>query len=141
MSQNGNGQAGLEQLPYYREYVDQILKPRVGRIIEDIRSALTDQVWAELLDQMARDQGMPADAASVEKMRVLLEQGLKLRLSAHIVADFAGENGAAGGPGQAHVVPAPGAAAQGRGNADVIDPAFPNNPLARAVGGVRSVSR
>jgi len=141
MNQNGNGQVGLEQLPYYREYVDQILKPRVGRIIDDIRSALTDQVWTELLGRMARDQGMPADAASIEKMRVLVEQGLKLRLSAHIVADFAGQNGAPAPGGNAHVVPAANAAVEERGNVDVIDPAFPNNPLARAVGGVRSVSR
>ena len=46
----------LSQLPYYKEYVDQILRPRVGRMIDELRTHLTDHVWGALLDRMAQDQ-------------------------------------------------------------------------------------
>jgi hypothetical protein len=143
MVQSGNGQSGggasLEQLPYYREYVDQILKPRVGKIIEDVKASLTERVWGEVLHRMAREQGTSADPAALEQLRVLLEDGLKLRMTAHVVADFAG--GPSASPIPAQVMQAAGASADVRENVEVIEGGFPNNPLARAVGGVRRAQR
>jgi hypothetical protein len=135
MAQNSNGQAGLEQLPYFREYLEQILKPRVGKIIDEIRSSLTEQVWAHVLDRMSREQNGNADPASIERMRAMLEQALKLRMTAHIVADFDGAGYAQAAPG------ASAGGAEVRDSVDVVDAGFPNNPLARAVGGIRRVSR
>jgi hypothetical protein len=133
--QNGNGQSVQSQLPYFREYVEQILKPRIGKIIEEVRAGLTDQVWAEVIQRMASEQGGKIDAASMESTRVLLEQGLKLRMSTHVVADFA----AAAAPAQAPQ-PVP-VAAEPQDTIEVVEGGFPNNPLARAVGGVRRVTR
>ena len=133
MSQNGMGQGGMGQLPYYREYMEQILKPKVGKIIDEVRGSLVEIVWHEVLQRMAHEQGAPTDVQALDQLRSLLEQGLRLRMTAHVVADFEGSGHAQQGT--------PGMDAEAHANAEVIDQAFPSNPLARAVGGIRRVSR
>ena len=135
MSQNGSMPGGISQLPYYREYVDQILKPKVARIIDGVRASLSERVWHEVLEEMAREQGAGTDPQALDQLRDLLEQGLHLRMTAHVVADF---DGAGYAPAANN---AAGMDAEPRANAEVIDQAFPSNPLARAVGGIRRVSR
>ncbi len=128
----------LNQLPYYREYVEQILRPRVGRMIDELRSQLTEQVWGVLLERMAQDQrpGSPTDAQSIDKLRSLLTETLGLRLNVQLGAEFGTASNGTAAPahnsGAGNVNPAAN---------NVVERTFPNNPLARAVGGVRSAGR
>jgi len=129
MSQAGGS---FDQIPYYREYLEHILKPRVIRAVEELRQRFTERAWAELVAKMAEDQrpGASADPEALQKLRGMLEQGLRLQLAGALTASFGG----------APVEASPNGA-EGRANADVVDPAFPDNPLARAVGGVRRIAR
>jgi hypothetical protein len=138
MSQIDNGQSRLDQLPYYREYLEQILKPRVMRLIEDLRSNLTERVWDDLITRMASEQapGAPSDPAVTDSIRATLRDALRLQLATQIVADFDGSPAATPVPSPA---PQPGRA-EVRENVSVVERTFPNNPLARAVGGVRRSS-
>jgi hypothetical protein len=128
-------QPALNHLPYYREYLEQILKPRVVSVIEEIRAGLTEEVWSHLLTRIAEEQqpGGNPDAAALAQLKSLLEQTLRLRLGVQLSADFDGTPAVAG---PAPTVVAPGGR-EGRDNVNVVDRSFPNNPLARAVGGVR----
>jgi len=127
-------QPPMEHLPYYREYLDQILRPRVVRLIEEVRANLAAHAWNELLERMAEEQtaGASTDAATIQKMRVLLEQTLGLKVGVHMHAEFSD------GP-VVRPAAAPGAEPVRRADqVEVIDRgSFPDNPLARAVGGVR----
>src|SRR5215831_11893742 len=103
----------LQNLPYYREYLDQILRVRVGRIIDEVRAALTEQVWETLVHRLAQDQkSATSDPQAMEKLRALLTETLGLRLSVQLGAEFA-------------------AAPQApQGAPEVVDRVMPNNPLA-----------
>lgn len=128
-------QAGLDQIPYYREYLDHILKPRVVRALEDLRARFAEKAWSDLLERMAADQGPGAsrDPETLALLRAMLEQGLRLQLNASISASFA-----AAGETPAQVVNGAGADVRA---ADTVEQGFPDNPLARAVGGVRRITR
>jgi hypothetical protein len=132
MSQAGGS---FDQIPYYREYLEHILKPRVIRAIEEIRQRLSERAWAELVAKMAEEQrpGASADPESLQKLRGMLEQGLRLQVATALTASF---GGVAAEPPSGNGVPA-----DGRVNADVVEQGFPDNPLARAVGGVRRIAR
>ena len=56
MSQMENGQPRLDQLPYYREYLEQILKPHVLDLVNEVRTGLLDRVWSDLVARMAEEQ-------------------------------------------------------------------------------------
>jgi len=136
-------QPPLEHLPYYREYLDQILRPRVMRLVDEVRANLGAHVWNELLERMAEEQnpGASTDAATIQKMRVLLEQTLGLKVGVHMQAEFA--DGAVVRPASP-TAPAHGHVDTARrpDHVDVVDrSSFPDNPLARAVGGVRRTGR
>lgn len=126
---NTPDQTPVELLPYYREYLDQILRPRVVRLVEEVRANLATHAWNELLERLAEEQspGASTDMATIQKMRTLLENTLGLKLGVHMHAEFA--DGPAAKPAEAR-----------RPEIEVIDRqggGFPDNPLARAVGGVR----
>lgn len=132
------GQPSLEHLPFYREYLDQILKPRVAKAIEDVRANLANHAWNELLVRLAEDpQSGAADAAAIQKMRQILEHTLGLRIGVLLDAEF-------GGP-QAAPPQAPQATPEARRveepRTEVVDRTFPDNPLARAVGAMRRPGR
>jgi hypothetical protein len=130
---------GLDQLPYIREYVEQILRPRVAKVIEDVRASLTEAVWTELLTRIAREQGSAYDAAGLQKLRTIVEQGLNLRLTAHVVASFDGSAGAT--PASNGHSPEAGRVEDERENVAVVESGLMNNPLARAMGNVRRPAR
>ncbi len=126
----------LEHLPYYKEYLDQILKPRVVRLIEDVRADLASHAWNELVERMAEEQnpGGSTDAATIQKMRALLEHTLGLKVGVHMQAEF-------GDGGVARTTAAP-EAARRADHVEVVERSpFPDNPLARAVGGIRRPGR
>ena len=131
MSQAGGT---FDQIPYYREYLEHILKPRVIRAVEELRQRFAERAWAELVAKMAEEQrpGASADPEALQKLRGMLEQGLRLQLTGVLTASFGGA------PAEA---PSGNGAQEGRINAEVVDPAFPDNPLARAVGSVRRIAR
>jgi hypothetical protein len=122
----------LSSLPYYREYVEQILRPRVGRMVEELRANLTEQVWGALVERLAHDQnkGAAPDPQALDKLKAMLTETLGLRLNVQLNAEFAGAAPQTAAPA-APVNNAP----------DVVERTFPNNPLARAVGGVRAAGR
>ncbi|MBX3375953.1 MAG: hypothetical protein KF678_02985 [Phycisphaeraceae bacterium] len=127
--------AALDHLPYYREYMDQILKPRIVKIVEEVRASLATHAWNEILERMAEDQnaGGSTDAATIQKMRTLLEQTLGLRLGVSLDAEFS--DGTAPRPQGSETV-------RRADQVEVIDRSpFPDNPLARAVGGLRRNGR
>jgi hypothetical protein len=130
---------GFDQLPYLREYVEEILRPRVARVIEDVRGSLTEAVWAELLTRIAREQGTTYDAAGLQKLRTIIEQGLNLRLTAHVVVSFEGAPAPAPA-GNGHSVDT-GRTEGERENVAVVESGLMNNPLARAMGNIRRPAR
>jgi hypothetical protein len=146
MSQIENGQSRLDQLPYYREYLEHVLKPHVLELVDQVRSSLLEHVWTELVERMAEEQrpGASSDPEAQQQIRSLLQQTLRLQLGAQIVAGFDGAL-------PAEPLPAPDAApdvitrpipgAEMRPPVEVVDRGFPNNPLARAVGGIKRAGR
>lgn len=75
-------------LPYFREYLAQVLRPRVETLIQDLNSRLGEVAWRELLEAISRDQSgpVPVDAAT---LRSLMEEQLGLRLDAQLRGVFA----------------------------------------------------
>jgi hypothetical protein len=127
-------QPAMELLPYYREYLDQILRPRVVRLIDEVRAHLAAHAWNELLERMAEEQnpGASTDPVTIQKMRVLLEQTLGLKVGVNMHAEFSD------GPTVRPATVASVEPVRRADHVDVIDRGtFPDNPLARAVGGVR----
>jgi hypothetical protein len=134
MGQSGNGQSRPEQLPYYQEYVDQILKPRVLRLLEEVRGRLAEHAWQDLLVHMAHEQGDTEPSPdSLAKLRTMLESTLGLTVHVQLGVECHG-----GAPAEAparRLEPS----GESRHNVEVVDRNFPDNPLARAVGSVRRV--
>jgi hypothetical protein len=134
MSQSGNGQSKPEQLPYYHEYVEQILKPRVLRLLEDVRGRLADHAWQDLLVHMAHEQGDNEPSPdSLARLRVMLESTLGLSVHVQLGVECGGAT-PTDAPAR-RIDPN----AEPRQNVEVVDRNFPDNPLARAVGSVRRV--
>jgi hypothetical protein len=143
---NPPGQQSLESLPYYREYLDQILKPRVVRLIDEVRSNLASHAWNELLERLAEEQnpGASTDSAIIQKTRHLLEQTLGLRMGVLLDAEFAGEAANKSQQSSMNGSESPRRADTGehRPQSEVVERGnFPDNPLARAMGGVRRIGR
>lgn len=75
-------------LPYFKEYLRHVLRPRVETIIHALNERLSEVAWRELLEAVSRDQSgpVPVDAAS---LRALLEEQLGLQLDAQLRGVFA----------------------------------------------------
>jgi hypothetical protein len=127
-------QNSLNHLPYYREYVEQILKPRVVKLIDEVRSGLAAHAWHLLLARMAEDQnpGSAADDHALLSIRSMLENTLGLHVGVQMQAEFG--NAAPPVSHQAEQIRRP-------DQVDVIERGFLENPLARAVNGVRRNGR
>ena len=80
----------LSSLPYFREYLDAVLRPRVERALTDIRAQLSESVLNEVVRIISREQ---SGDVSDEAVRTLLEQKLGLRLRVEAVAVFGNEPG------------------------------------------------
>ncbi len=80
----------LSSLPYFREYLDAVLRPRVERAITDIRAQLSESVLNEVVRIISQEQSgdVPADA-----VRTLLEEELGLQIRVEAVAQFGNEPG------------------------------------------------
>ncbi|MBL9032152.1 MAG: hypothetical protein JNM80_10670 [Phycisphaerae bacterium] len=135
-------QPARAQLPYYEEYVEQILRPRVAKIAEEVRATLAEQVWREIVGRLASDQrsGIAPTPEAIEQVRLVLADTLGMRVAAELQVTFgasASAPAAPASPPMARQEPVPPA-----GGHDVVDRGgFLDNPLARAVGGVRRLAR
>ncbi len=133
----------MEQLPFFAEYLDHVLKPHVTRAIEEVRPHLTEHVWQAIVLALSRDQKIdPNDAAGMRRLRTMLEHMLGLRLSVQMDASFERDGQVTMPMNAPHVVTMPAARvdpASVRPSADA--PGIPDNPLARAVSNLRRVGR
>lgn len=75
-------------MPYFREYLRTVLRPRVESLLQALNGRLDDVVWRELLEALSRDQG-GAGAMDSDTLRGLLEEHLGLRLDAQVRGTFA----------------------------------------------------
>lgn len=143
-SSSGNSASAaprLDQLPYYREYLDQILRPRVAHLVEglqaELQEKLREKAWTHVLARMAQDQN--GALGDVETLRAMLEDQLGLRIRVNLAATF---DGAAAGAGSSASGAAPrDHAPTARMDVDVVERRTPENPLVRAVSGLRRADR
>lgn len=130
-------------LPYFEDYLREVLRPRVERIIQRDQASWQDMVWQAVIQQVLAEQptGSHLDGATIDR---ILREVLGLRIDASISATFEGP-GAGGPAARAADVPdrsglAPVASASPNGAPDdavVIDRRGEGNPLLRAVVGPR----
>ena len=80
----------LSSLPYFSEYLDTVLRPRVERALTEIRARLSESVLNEVVRIISQEQN---DDVSDAAVRTLLERNLGLRLRVEAVAVFANEPG------------------------------------------------
>lgn len=147
-SVNGHGgTVGFDDLPYFQDYLQNVLRPRVERAIETVNKSLTEAAWRQVIAEVAAEQPGTTEAATA-LLRPLLESKLGLKIEARLASQF----------GAAKPVKAPGSTLAspidlesdsgvtrvgGPAGADVItvrrQPV--SNPLANAVVNSRSVGR
>ncbi len=130
-------------LPYFEDYLREVLRPRVERIIQRDQASWQDMVWQAVIQQVLAEQpvGSHLDASTIDR---ILRDVLGLRIDASISASFQGPG--AGGPpvrtldagdraGLATVASAPMNGAPD--DAVIMDRRGEGNPLLRAVVGPR----
>ena len=80
----------LSSLPYFREYLDAVLRPRVERALTEVRAQLSESALNEVVRIISEEQSGDVPDAVV---RTLLEQTLGLQIRVEAVAVFANEPG------------------------------------------------
>lgn len=127
-------------LPYWSDYLKQVLRPRVEAVLQEHMGSWNDVVWEVVSRAVAEDQD-GGQKMSPEQIRHLLQEQLGMQLEVDVGVRFGAH--AAGASGPAGATRADPAAAR-----DVIDPPADSNnvdvrrrvnisPLAKAVGGGR----
>ena len=132
-------------LPYFEDYLREVLRPRVERIIQRDQASWQDMVWQAVVRQMLSEQpaGSHLDAETIER---ILREVLGLRIDANVTASFDGQVvGDHDAPandraGLAMTSPARQETAAGQ-DGMVVDRRNEGNPLLRAVVGPRRVGR
>ncbi|TVQ61658.1 MAG: hypothetical protein EA378_07885 [Phycisphaerales bacterium] len=127
-------------LPYWSDYLKQVLRPRVESVLQEHMGSWNDVVWEVVARAVAEDQ-QGGQKMSPEQIRVLLQEQLAMQLEVDVSVRFGQPpaSGADGGSGEA-------TRADPSAKRDVIDPQADNvdvrrrvniSPLAKAVGGGR----
>ncbi len=125
-----NGTAPRVEIPYFREYLRDVVRPRVEHAVRSIEANLNDNVWRAIVATLAADQQDGVDPAA---LRALIQDQLGLRIEAKLNAEFTQvlpPQQAASAPAAATGEPAPG------DTPEVVTAkrrAMTNNPLAQAV--------
>lgn len=130
-------------LPYFDDYLREVLRPRVERIIQRDQASWQDMVWQAVVQQVLAEQpaGSHLDAATIDR---ILRDILGLHIDASISASFQGPG--SGGAAvrtsdmsdRAGLTPVAGAPMNGAvDDAVVMDRRGEANPLLRAVVGPR----
>lgn len=73
-------------LPYLRDYLREVLRPRVDAVLRGVDAGLTETAWKLVLAGLAREQGDAAIDPAV--LRSMLEEHLGLRIEARMQAEF-----------------------------------------------------
>lgn len=105
---NGNGHGGtvgFDDLPYFQDYLKNVLRPRVERAIETVNKTLTETVWKQVIAEVAADQpGMSEMSAAL--LKPLLEGKLGLKMQALLSSEFGVSKSSEASPAQAAPAPA-----------------------------------
>ena len=97
---NSNGttgqtsRAGFDELPYFQEYLQTVLRPRIERAIEALDRSLTEAAWRHIIATVATDQHIAPEVAG-PMLRPLLEQKLGLKMQARLESQFSTPGAAA----------------------------------------------
>ncbi|MFM9994283.1 MAG: hypothetical protein ACKVU4_00620 [Phycisphaerales bacterium] len=81
-----NAPKTFADLPYFKDYLREVLRPRVEAMLKSVDANLTETVWRVLLASLAREQGEPAIDPAI--LRSMIEEHLGLRLEARLQAEF-----------------------------------------------------
>lgn len=115
-----------DEIPYFEEYFQQVLRPRVERAVAATQQAMQDAVWAHVLRLVAAEgrRGGDTSPEGLQSLRMLLEQRCGLRLTVGVHAAWGGVGGKPAGNG-----------ASGAVSGEVVNrrPPASANPLANAV--------
>ena len=90
---NGNGATaargtGFDELPYFQEYLQAILRPKIEKTMETLDRLLTEAAWRHIIATVAAEQHLSAEVASTV-IRPLLEQKLGLKIQVKLESQFA----------------------------------------------------
>lgn len=77
----------FSDLPYFDDYVKEILRPRVDGILNGIGRSLNESVWRQLIKLLAAEQPNATEGTAAT-IQSLLERELGLRLEASITAKY-----------------------------------------------------
>jgi hypothetical protein len=84
----------LNDLPYAREYIRDILRPRVEKAIQTVDRSMTESVWQHVVRMLVAEQPS-GDAQSPAMIRKLLEDSLGLKMTATLAVSIDDPIGAA----------------------------------------------
>ncbi len=112
----------IVDLPYFKEYLRDVLRPRVEAALRSVEAGLPDAAWRALVAQLIKEQGEGSMDPVV--LRTLIEEQLGARLDLRLVVEFNGSEPAA--PGGASGAPDPEVVTAKRRP-------MTSNPLAQAV--------
>ena len=87
---NGNGHGGtvgFDDLPYFQDYLYNVLRPRVERAIESVNKSLTEAAWRQVIAEVASDQPEMSEMTTA-MLRPLLEGKLGLKIEALLSSQF-----------------------------------------------------
>jgi len=92
----GNGAASgpapqakqFDELPYFNEYLQAILRPKIEKTLETMDRLLTEAAWRHIISTVATDQRLPPEIATTV-IRPLLEQKLGLKMQVKLESQFA----------------------------------------------------
>ncbi len=91
MAENGlngkGGTIGFDDLPYFRDYLQNVLRPRVDRAIDSVSKQLTDMAWKQVISEVAKDHPEMSEM-STALLRPLLEGKLGLKIEALLSTEF-----------------------------------------------------
>ncbi len=111
----------IVDLPYFKEYLRDVLRPRVEAALRTVEAGLPEAAWRALVAELGREQA--DSAADPVVLRALIEEQLGLRIDVKLAADIGG--------------PAPSGGAVGPSDSPEVVTAkrrpMTSNPLAQAV--------
>jgi hypothetical protein len=84
----------FDELPYLEEYLRQVLRPRVERVLHAAERSITESIWRQVVKVLAAEQPSPTEATG-PAIRHLLEERLGLKIQASLSHTFAAEEPAA----------------------------------------------
>lgn len=77
----------FDELPYLDEYLQEVLRPRVERVLQSAQRSITESLWRQIIKILAAEQPTPGENTPAV-LRHLLEQRLGLKLQATLSHSF-----------------------------------------------------